>query len=100
MYQKEIYKSDYGWGYKIYSDNLLVIVQPFRPAVSGYRGFESEDEASKCADLLIEKMKIGLSAAVTAEQILNIKELDIQQEILKENQIITRNIEKKRGSHV
>jgi hypothetical protein len=36
MYSKEIFKTDEGFGYKILKDDVVVIVQDFKPGVEGW----------------------------------------------------------------
>jgi len=53
---KEIYESEYGYGYKIYVDGKLTIIQPHTPGAPGYRGMTSS-EANEYADATIKRMK-------------------------------------------
>ena len=52
---KEIYESEYGYGYKIYVDGELTIIQPHAPGVPGVKGMTTS-EATKYADEIIERM--------------------------------------------
>lgn len=54
-YTKEIYESECGYGYKIYIDGKLTIIQPHTPGVPGFKGMTSS-EADKYADEVIERM--------------------------------------------
>lgn len=54
-YIKEIYESEYGYGYKIYVDGKLTIIQPHAPGVPGLKGM-TISEANKYADEAIERM--------------------------------------------
>lgn len=54
-YTKEIYESEYGYGYKIFFDGKLTIIQPHVPGVAGLKGMTSS-EADKYADAIIERM--------------------------------------------
>lgn len=49
-----------GWGYSILLNGDQYINQPHIPAVSGVKGFESEDKAKTTADFAIYKMKNGI----------------------------------------
>lgn len=49
-----------GWGYSILLNGDQYINQPHIPAVSGVKGFESEDKAKKTADFAIYKMQNGI----------------------------------------
>ncbi|MFT4203099.1 MAG: DUF4907 domain-containing protein [Chitinophagaceae bacterium] len=48
-----------GWGYKIYADTTLYINQPFIPVIGGKRPFQTENDARKTAELVVEKLKKG-----------------------------------------
>lgn len=51
-----------GWGYDIYlGDTLRLINQPFIPAVSGRKGFATQKEAENVAQLVISKLKSGIT---------------------------------------
>ena len=52
---KEIYESEYGYGYKIYVDGKLTVIQPHAPGVPGFKGMTTS-EATKYADELIKQM--------------------------------------------
>lgn len=54
-----------GWGYDIYlGDTLRLINQPFVPAVSGKKGFASQKEAEQVAQLVIKKLKKGITPPI------------------------------------
>ena len=54
-YTKEIYESEYGYGYKIFIDGECRIDQPHAPGASGFRGMTS-NEANEYADKQIARM--------------------------------------------
>jgi hypothetical protein len=54
-YTKELYESEYGYGYKIYVDGKLTIIQPHAPGVPGLKGM-THSEANEYADKVIERM--------------------------------------------
>ena len=65
-----IYKTDNGWSYDIYSDDQLLIHQPDIPALAGSRGFATEVDANKVAELMIGKMRNNIfPPAVTVEEL-------------------------------
>ena len=49
-----------GWGYRILNQGAPYINQPHIPAVSGVKGFESEQNALKTADFAIYKITNGV----------------------------------------
>lgn len=46
-----------GFGYDIYVDGRMMVHQPNIPAVMGNRGFNTEEEAAKTANLVMFKLK-------------------------------------------
>ena len=65
-----IYKTDNGWGYDIYVDDQLLIHQPDIPALAGNRGFATESDARKVAELVVGKIKNNVfPPAVTVEEL-------------------------------
>lgn len=46
-----------GWGYEIYIDSALFIIQENIPGVSGNQQFISREEALLCGELMIKKLK-------------------------------------------
>jgi hypothetical protein len=55
MYSKEIFKTDKGFGYRILKDDMVVIVQDFKPGVEGWISM-SEEEAKQLADEEIKNL--------------------------------------------
>ncbi|MGC3943121.1 MAG: DUF4907 domain-containing protein [Chryseolinea sp.] len=61
------------FGYDVYRDEALFIHQPHIPGMAGVKGFESEDQAKKAAELMIEKMKNGeVPPTLSEEEIADI----------------------------
>ena len=52
-----IFKTDKGWGYSIIINNKLFIRQDIIPAVEGNQGFATKEDATKVAELVLNKMK-------------------------------------------
>jgi hypothetical protein len=50
-------KTDLGWGYDVYMNGSMYVHQPHMPAVSGNKGFKSEEDAKRTAELVIYKIK-------------------------------------------
>ena len=59
----KVFKNDSsaGFGYDIYENGIPKIHQPMIPAVQGMHGFETEEQASKTAELVIYKIKHNIS---------------------------------------
>lgn len=51
------YRTPLGWGYDVLVNDSLFIHQQQMPAVQGMRGFSSEQEAARVAQLVIERLK-------------------------------------------
>ena len=51
------YKNENGWGYDVYVDGSLLVHQPSIPSLPGNKGFISETEAQKVAELVAGKIK-------------------------------------------
>jgi len=71
-----IFKTDKGWGYSIFVDNKLFIRQDIIPAVEGNEGFATKDDATKVAELVLNKIKNNEKPIVKKEEL---KELGIIQ---------------------
>ena len=63
------FKTDNGWGYSITVDNKLFIKQSQIPAVEGNKGFATEEDAAKVAELVIKKIAKNENPAVTKEEL-------------------------------
>jgi hypothetical protein len=51
------FKSGNGWGYAITVDNKIFIKQATIPCITGNKGFTTEADAAKVADLVLNKLK-------------------------------------------
>jgi hypothetical protein len=51
------FHTDIGWGYDVLTNDSVYIHQEFIPAIQGRKGFASEEEARKIANLVIRKIK-------------------------------------------
>jgi hypothetical protein len=69
---KATFTDGVGWGYDIYEGNAVRIHQPHIPAIEGNRGFDSEADALKIAQLVIYKMENGIvPPAVTKQEMID-----------------------------
>lgn len=58
------------WGYDLYLDGKRYIHQPHKPAVGGKKGFETEAQAQRVAELVAERARKGIMPpSVTAEEV-------------------------------
>lgn len=70
--RSETFQTNNGWGYRILlNDTAHVIDQPMIPGIPGNKGFKSQEDAQKTADLVIMKMKKGILPPA-----ISVKELD------------------------
>lgn len=61
---------DLTWGYDIYLDGKLVIHQPLIPAVSGNKGFATQEQATNVARAIVLKIKNGIMPpTITQEEL-------------------------------
>jgi hypothetical protein len=60
------------WGYEILVNDKVFIRQETIPAVNGIQGFESPEQATQTAALIINKMKSGQHPTVTTFEIQQI----------------------------
>lgn len=63
------FKTDNGWGYTITVNNKLFIKQTEIPAIEGNKGFATEEDAAKVAQLVINKIAKNESPAVKKEEL-------------------------------
>jgi hypothetical protein len=63
------FKTENGWGYNITVDNKLFIKQTEIPVVEGNKGFATEEDAAKVAQLVINKIAKNESPAVKKEDL-------------------------------
>ena len=67
------YKADNGWGYDIYVDDKLLIHQPDIPALAGNRGFATEADAQRVAELVVGKIRKNIfPPAMTVENLKSV----------------------------
>ena len=61
------------YGYDIFQNNKLLIHQPQIPGISGNKGFETSEDATKVATLVVDKIKKGIfPPTVTLEELKNL----------------------------
>lgn len=53
----ETFKSGDGWGYEVKIEGKTKVKQPFIPAIEGNLAFDSEMEARRVGELVVQKMK-------------------------------------------
>ena len=67
-----VFKTDKGWGYSIIVNNKLYIRQDIIPAVEGNQGFATKEDATKVAELVLNKMKNKEKPIVKKEDLENL----------------------------
>ncbi len=55
-----IFSMENGWGYNILNQGELYISQPHIPAVSGNKGFDTEEKANTTAAFIVIKLNKGI----------------------------------------
>ncbi|HET7115111.1 MAG TPA: DUF4907 domain-containing protein [Hanamia sp.] len=63
------FKTENGWGYTITVNNKVFIKQTLIPAIEGNRGFSTQEDAAKVAQLIIDKLANHKSPAVKKEDL-------------------------------
>ena len=58
-----------GWGYEIFVDGKIFIKQENVPAVSGYRSFESKEQALAVGNLAVKKLVKGQLPSITKTEL-------------------------------
>lgn len=58
-WHSRVYQVNNGWGYDIYKKDELYIQQTFVPVKTGREPFASERQATKAADMVMEKLNKG-----------------------------------------
>lgn len=71
LYTFEVFHSiDSTYGYRILKSGKLFIHQPQIPALPGNKGFQTKELATKCAELVIDKIQDGiLPPTITIEEL-------------------------------
>lgn len=65
----QTFRSGSGWGYEILAGQELLIKQSFIPAVSGFKSFETEQQAIQAAQLVIKKIKKGTIPSLSRDDL-------------------------------
>jgi len=65
------------YGYEVYANGKLLVHQTSIPAVSGNKGFVTKHDASKVAELVIEKLNKGvMPPTITKEELKELKVIE------------------------
>ncbi len=59
-YRYEIMHDQTGYGYQIFDGQQLIVSQPHIPAIQGLKGFQSQHDAEKVAELMLQKLNKGI----------------------------------------
>ncbi|MFA6274470.1 MAG: DUF4907 domain-containing protein [Candidatus Paceibacterota bacterium] len=61
------------WGYDILIDENIYVHQPTIPAIGGNKGFKTEQDAQKTAELVVNKIRKNiLPPSITPEELKNL----------------------------
>ena len=63
------FKTEIGWGYDILVNDSSMIHQDIIPGVQGKKGFNSEEDAAKIGNLVIEKIKQKRLPSITLQEL-------------------------------
>ncbi len=73
--QVQIYQSGIGYGYRIFSEEDILIQQDYIPASENNQPFCDWEQADRVASIVLKKIKSGLNPAVSFSEL---KELEIE----------------------
>ncbi|HVZ55718.1 MAG TPA: DUF4907 domain-containing protein [Chitinophagaceae bacterium] len=59
----------YGWGYEVLVDKKVFIHQEYIPAVQGYHGFSSKEDALRVASLAMNKIHLGKVPVISVHEL-------------------------------
>lgn len=68
-YIVETYRSGNGWGYRIFKDEKVAILQPYMPSVKGERPFPDEKSARDTGELVLFKLNNNINPAISSEEL-------------------------------
>jgi len=67
------FKTNTGWGYAITYKNKTIIKQSIIPVINDTKSFDSEKDALKVANLVVEKLSQNTSPTVTKNDLILLK---------------------------
>lgn len=75
QYRLEVMQvGDSGYGYRVYQEEQVIILQPFIPVIPGRKAFQTEQDALHLGSIVLERIKAGDDFAVSKA---DLKELGI-----------------------
>jgi hypothetical protein len=57
------------WAYEVLNDTIPYIYQPFIPGISGNQAFASFEEAQKCSELVLQKLRNKQIPSITLKEL-------------------------------
>jgi hypothetical protein len=63
-------QTNLGWGYEIHVDNRTYIKQPFIPAITGRRGFETRDQALLVGNKVVSNINTRMTPSVSVADLI------------------------------
>jgi hypothetical protein len=64
-----VYQIDKGWGYEVLVDTTVFIFQETIPGIQGKKIFQSKHDATKCGQLLINKMEARKHLSISKHEL-------------------------------
>ena len=71
-FSTRVFKGANGWGYDIFRGNNLLIHQQYIPALGGKRGFDTKEQATMVANMVLQKLQQNRLPTVTTFEISQI----------------------------
>lgn len=66
----ESIKTSTGWGYVIKNNNRIIIKQSIIPVIPSQKSFETEQQALKVGNLVLQKLKDKTSPTITKKDLI------------------------------
>lgn len=63
------YRSESGWGYSVSTEDKVVIMQPFIPAIEGRVPFETRRDARRAGEIVRERLIKGDNPSLSPEDL-------------------------------
>jgi len=62
-------QTDLGWGFDIWTDKTRFMHQPFIPAIAGYHGFKTKEDALAVGQVIYKRIIAGELPTISPEEI-------------------------------
>lgn len=64
------FRSGSGWGYAITTQGVMVICQPFIPAIEGNKPFATKSDARKAGKIVVTRLSEGAEPSLSADELI------------------------------